>query len=67
MANLTTPMSKEDKMTLIKENLQEILNEEIITKVLEEGRNPKIYWGEFGYFISFTRLEQLARHQSGRC
>ena len=30
---------------LIKENLAEVLNEEIIKKILDEGQHPKIYWG----------------------
>lgn len=31
---------------LIKENLAEVLNPEIIEGILAEGRNPRIYWGE---------------------
>lgn len=30
---------------MINENLAEVLNQEIIEKILDEGRNPKIYWG----------------------
>lgn len=33
------------RFALIKENLAEVLNEEIIKKILDEGRHPKIYWG----------------------
>lgn len=34
-----------EKLALISENLTEILNPEIIEKILAEGRHPKIYWG----------------------
>lgn len=37
-----------EKLALIRENLAEILNPEIIEKILDEGRHPKIYWGMFG-------------------
>ena len=33
------------RFALIKENLAEVLNEEIIKKILDEGQHPKIYWG----------------------
>lgn len=42
----TNPQTKEERLTLIKENLAEVLNPEIIEKILDEGRNPKIYWGK---------------------
>jgi tyrosyl-tRNA synthetase len=35
------------RFALIKENLAEVLNEEIIKKILDEGQHPKIYWGTF--------------------
>lgn len=38
-------LSKDERLALIKENLAEVLNVEIIEKILDEGRNPKIYWG----------------------
>jgi tyrosyl-tRNA synthetase len=34
------------RYALIEENLAEVLNDEIIKKILDEGRHPKIYWGE---------------------
>lgn len=40
-------LSNEEKLNLIKENLAEVLNPEIIEDILAEGRNPKIYWGRF--------------------
>lgn len=33
------------RLALIRENLAEVLNEEIIKKILDEGQHPKIYWG----------------------
>lgn len=39
------PTTKEDRFDLIKDNLAEVLNPEILEKILDEGRNPKIYWG----------------------
>lgn len=36
-----------ERLALIRENLSEILNAEIIEKIITEGRNPKIYWGEY--------------------
>lgn len=41
----TTPAS--ERLALIRENLAEILNPEIIEKIIDEGRNPKVYWGEW--------------------
>ena len=41
MASLGIP----EKLELIKENLAEVLNPEILESVFAEGRNPKIYWG----------------------
>lgn len=35
----------DQRLALINENLAEVLNEEIIKKILDEGRHPKIYWG----------------------
>lgn len=43
MASLT----KEERLALINENLEEALNMEIIEEVLAQGRDPKIYWGMF--------------------
>jgi tyrosyl-tRNA synthetase len=33
------------RLDLITDNLAEVLNPELIEKVLAEGRNPRIYWG----------------------
>lgn len=34
-----------ERIALIKENLAEFLNPEIIEAIINEGRNPRIYWG----------------------
>ncbi|TGJ79957.1 hypothetical protein E0Z10_g8811 [Xylaria hypoxylon] len=34
-----------ERLGLIKENLAEFLNPEIIETIVNEGRNPRIYWG----------------------
>ncbi|KAK4099988.1 tyrosine tRNA ligase [Parathielavia hyrcaniae] len=54
------------RFSLIKENLAEVLNEEIIKKVLDEGRHPKIYWGtattgrpHCGYFVPAIKIAQF--------
>lgn len=41
-----TDIEAKSRFVLIKENLAEILNPEIIENILAEGRHPKIYWGE---------------------
>ena len=38
--------SAAERLALIRENLAEILNPEIIEKIINEGGNPKIYWGK---------------------
>lgn len=42
-----------EPMALIRENLAEILNPEIIEKIIAEGRHPKIYWGRYLHIIVF--------------
>ncbi|KAJ5455192.1 hypothetical protein N7475_010313 [Penicillium sp. IBT 31633x] len=58
--------SAQARFDLIKENLGEILNPEIIESVLTEGRNPRIYWGtaptgrpHSGYFVAALKIAQL--------
>lgn len=38
-------LSIDERLALIRENLAEILNPEIIEDAMKEGRNPKIYFG----------------------
>ncbi|KAJ2972714.1 hypothetical protein NQ176_g7001 [Zarea fungicola] len=61
-----TPQTKEERLALIGENLAEVLNQEILEKILDEGRNPKIYWGtattappHCGYFVPAIKIAQL--------
>lgn len=59
-------LDSDQKLALIKENLAEVLNEEIIKKILDEGRSPKIYWGtattgrpHCGYFVPAIKIAQF--------
>ncbi|KAG7286315.1 hypothetical protein NEMBOFW57_008624 [Staphylotrichum longicolle] len=54
------------RLALIRENLAEVLNEEIIKKILDEGQHPKIYWGtattgrpHCGYFVPAIKIAQF--------
>jgi hypothetical protein len=57
----------EDKLALIKENLVEVINPELIEKPWAEGRNPKIYWvlltlsGRFRRFYLTVLLSRVLR------
>ncbi|OAA47098.1 tyrosyl-tRNA synthetase [Metarhizium rileyi] len=55
-----------ERFDLIRENLAEVLNPEIIEKILAEGRHPKIYWGtattgrpHCGYFVPAIKIAQF--------
>ncbi|KAF7548781.1 hypothetical protein G7Z17_g6823 [Cylindrodendrum hubeiense] len=59
-------MEPAERLALIRENLAEILNPEIIEKILTDGGNPKIYWGtattgrpHCGYFVPAIKIAQL--------
>ena len=41
-----TGLTVAEQLALIKVNLAEVLNEEIIKAVLKEGRPLKVYWGK---------------------
>ncbi|KAF6819377.1 tyrosyl-trna synthetase [Colletotrichum plurivorum] len=56
----------QERFALIQENLAEVMNPEILEKILAEGRNPKIYWGtattgrpHCGYFVPAIKLAQF--------
>ncbi|KAK2787369.1 hypothetical protein FQN52_007274 [Onygenales sp. PD_12] len=56
------------RFDLIRENLAEVLNPEIIEGILAEGRHPRIYWGtattgrpHVGYFLAALKIAQLLR------
>jgi tyrosyl-tRNA synthetase len=38
-------MEPSERLALIQENLAEVLNFEIVEKIIAEGNNPRIYWG----------------------
>lgn len=42
---MAAPQSKESKLELIRENLAEVLNPEIIDEVLNKDETLRIYWG----------------------
>lgn len=55
-------LSAEDKFSLITRNLQEVLGEEEIKKILAE-RDLKLYWGtaptgrpHIGYFVPMSKI-----------
>ncbi|KAG5927365.1 hypothetical protein E4U42_002308 [Claviceps africana] len=55
-----------ERLALLKENLAEVLNPEIIETILAEGRDPKIYWGtattgrpHCGYFVPAIKIAQF--------
>ncbi|QUC18069.1 uncharacterized protein UV8b_02310 [Ustilaginoidea virens] len=55
-----------ERFQLIRENLAEVLNPEIIESILAEGRSPKIYWGtattgrpHCGYFVPAIKIAQF--------
>lgn len=59
-------LSVDQQLDLIKVNLQEVLNQEIIEEVLKKGEPLKIYWGtattgrpHCGYFVPVLKLAQF--------
>lgn len=56
-----TDIEAKSRFALIKENLAEILNPEIIESILAEGRHPKIYWGESLLRPLWCRLKAKGR------
>lgn len=65
MANLGIP----ERLELIKENLVEVLNVDIIEDVLASGRNPKIYWGMCHLFflviLSYLKILIISLNLTG--
>lgn len=58
--------SKDEKLALIRENLQEVLNPEIIEEVLDKGETLRIYFGtattgkpHCGYFVPAMKIAQF--------
>ncbi|KAK3695951.1 Tyrosine--tRNA ligase cytoplasmic [Vermiconidia calcicola] len=68
-ANGSTPLAQTpaEKLNLIKNNLQEVLNPEIIDKVVNENERPlRIYWGtattgkpHCGYFVPMLKIAEF--------
>ncbi|KAM6522632.1 Tyrosine--tRNA ligase cytoplasmic [Fusarium falciforme] len=61
-----TALSIEERLGLIRENLAEVLNPEIIESIMAEGRHPKIYWGtattgrpHCGYLVPAMKIAQF--------
>ncbi|RYN47079.1 Tyrosine--tRNA ligase, cytoplasmic [Alternaria tenuissima] len=59
-------MSEEEKMALIKVNLAEVLNPEIMDEALKKQGHLKVYWGtattgrpHCGYFVPILKLAQF--------
>ncbi|KAK0636421.1 tyrosyl-tRNA synthetase [Bombardia bombarda] len=64
-ANTKSVLTKEEKIALIRVNLSEILDFDIIEKIIDEGRHPRIYWGtattgrpHCGYFVPALKIGQ---------
>lgn len=60
-------MNAEEKLALIKRNLQEVLGEDEILKILKE-RDLKLYWGtaptgkpHVGYFVPMVKIAEFLR------
>ncbi|KAF2687888.1 Nucleotidylyl transferase [Lentithecium fluviatile CBS 122367] len=61
-------LSEEERKSLIKVNLKEVLNPEIMDAVLAKGEHLKIYWGtattgrpHCGYFVPVLKIAQFLR------
>lgn len=52
-------LTAKERFDLIRENLAEVLNPEIIEGILAEGRNPRIYWGESVRYTGIYTLSNL--------
>ncbi|KFA61345.1 hypothetical protein S40285_05884 [Stachybotrys chlorohalonatus IBT 40285] len=59
-------MESTERLALIRENLAEFLNADIVEKIIADGGSPKIYWGtattgrpHCGYFVPAMKIAQL--------
>jgi len=63
----SSPQTAAEKLALIKHNLQEVLNEEIITDILNKNERPlKLYWGtattgkpHCGYLVPMLKIAEF--------
>ena len=61
---MAAPQSKEQKLELIRENLSEVLNPEIIDEVLNKDETLRIYWGVWNLHLCCleTEIERMVTH-----
>ncbi|KAL9081029.1 MAG: hypothetical protein Q9157_000345 [Trypethelium eluteriae] len=59
-------LDAKERFSMIRENLAEILDPELIESILAEGRNPRVYWGtattgrpHTGYYVPALKIAQL--------
>ncbi|KAF4120027.1 tyrosyl-tRNA synthetase, partial [Geosmithia morbida] len=59
-------LTADERLALIRENLAEMLNPEIIEKIVREGGSPRVYWGtattgrpHCGYMVPTIKIAQL--------
>lgn len=58
-------LSAQEKISLIKQGLQEVLKENILTDVIEKEDRPfKIYWGQLPYQLLTILLEKNGRKKA---
>ncbi len=55
-------LTRDERLALIRVNLAEFLNPEIIEKVLDEGRDPRIYWGKDRHLGPLLHANDNANH-----
>jgi hypothetical protein len=58
MATVEMDSAAKARYDIIAENLAEVINPELIEQVLAEGRNPRVYWGNFGPFPPLLSKER---------
>ena len=48
-------LDAKERFSMIRENLAEILDPELIENILAEGRNPRVYWGNISFYFDSLR------------
>ena len=61
-------MNSLEKIEIIKENLAEVIGSQDLEKIINEGKNLKVYWGtsptgkpHLGYFLPMIKIAQLVK------
>ena len=61
-------MDSLEKIEIIKENLAEVIGSQDLEKIINEGKNLKVYWGtsptgkpHLGYFLPMIKIAQLVK------